>query len=411
MVKQGLLRMISYEKALKIMRQNIKVSKKTERINIQNSHMRIISKEILSKFDYPRNNTSAMDGIVIFKSELRKNKILKIVGESKAGNKFCSSFKKNEAKFIYTGAPIPGLNKIVIPKENYSYNVQDHSVTIKKIDNRHFIRFKGEDIKKRKVCFLKNEIVKIRSLSLARTMGIDSINVKKRPNVYVIITGDELITKDNPRGLIESSNEILINMIVEKFGGDLKGTFTARDNEKDFMSKLKKLKNYDLLITSGGISKGKYDIVKKVLKKSKLKILFDQVAVKPGKPTTFGKIGSNSYFLGLPGNPVSCFVSLLFYFSQFVNCFYGVKFINLEEKKMKVSHLVKKNNSLTNFLRVRFLPNNTETFSVYENQDSSMQKILKESDGIWIRKPNEIGKSKNDACNIVVLNNSFVQEI
>ena len=113
--------MISYEKALKIMRQNIKVSKKTERINIQNSHMRIISKEILSKFNYPRNNTSAMDGIVIFKSELRKNKILKIVGESKAGNKSCSSFKKNEAKFIYTGAPIPGLNKIVIPKENYIY--------------------------------------------------------------------------------------------------------------------------------------------------------------------------------------------------------------------------------------------------------------------------------------------------
>ena len=149
----------------------------------------------------------------------------------------------------------------------------------------------------------------------------------------------------------------------------------------------------------------------KDMKKNKLKVLFDQIAVKPGKPTTFGKIGASSYFLGLPGNPVSCFISLLFYFSQFVNCFYGVKFINLEEKKMKVSHLVKKNNSLTNFLRVRFLPNNTETFSVYENQDSSMQKILKESDGIWIRKPNEIGKSKNDACNIVVLNNSFVQEI
>ena len=98
---------------------------------------------------------------------------------------------------------------------------------------------------------LKNEILKIRSLSLARTMGINTINVKKRPNIYVIITGDELITKDNPSGLIESSNEILINMIVEKFGGDLKGTFTVKDNEKDFLSKLKKLKNYDLLITSG----------------------------------------------------------------------------------------------------------------------------------------------------------------
>ncbi len=403
--------MISYEKALRIMKQNIKVSKKTEKINTQNSHMRIISKEILSKFDYPRNNTSAMDGIVIFKTELRKNNILKIVGESKAGDKSCSSFKKNEAKFIYTGAPVPGLNKIVIPKENYIYNEKERSVTIKKIDKRRFIRFKGEDIKKGKICFFQNEIVKIRSLSLARTLGIKNIKVKKRPNVYVIITGDEIITEDNPGGLIESSNEILINMIVKKFGGDLKGIFTAKDNEKDFISKLKKVKNYDLLITSGGISKGKYDIVKKVLKKNKLKVLFDQVAVKPGKPTTFGKFGSSSYFLGLPGNPVSCFISLLFYFSQFVNCFYGVKFISFEEKKMKVNHLVKKNNSLTNFLRVRFLPKSIKKFSVYENQDSSMQKILKDSDGIWIRKPGESEKRNNDACNIIVLNNSFVQEI
>ena len=127
-------------------------------------------------------------------------------------------------------------------------------------------------------------------------MGIKTINVKKKPDIYVIITGDELITKNNPEGLIQSSNEIFIKMLIEKFGGNLKGTFTAKDNEKDFLSKFNNLKNYDLLITCGGISKGKYDIVKKVLKKNKLQILFDQVAVKPGKPTTFGKIGSSSYF-------------------------------------------------------------------------------------------------------------------
>ncbi len=403
--------MISYNKALKIMKQNIKVSKKTEKIDIQDSHMRIISRKILSKTNNPRNDISAMDGIVIFKKELKKNNIFKIVGESKTGNKFCSSFKNNEAKFIYTGAPVPGSNKIVVPKENYIYDEKNNSIIIKKIDQRHFIRFKGEDFKKNKICFSQNEIIKIRSLSLAKTLGIKTVDVKKKPSIYVILTGDELITKDNPKGLIESSNEILINMMIKKFGGDLKGIFTAKDNEKDFLSKLNNLQNYDLLITSGGISKGKYDIVKKVLKKNKLKILFDQIAVKPGKPTTFGKIGASSYFLGLPGNPVSCFISLLFYFSQFINCFYGTDFINLKKQKMKVSHLVKKNNSLTNFLRIRFLPNNSERFYVYDNQDSSMQKILKESDGIWIRKPNEREKNKNDDCNIVVLNNSFFQEI
>ena len=121
-------------------------------------------------------------------------------------------------------------------------------------------------------------------------------------------------------------------MIIEKFGGTTVDTIFVKDNEKDFLSKLNNLKNFDLLITSGGISKGKYDIVKKVLKKKNIQILFDQVAVKPGKPTTFGKIGENKYFLGLPGNPVSCFVSMIFYFSKFINYFYGIDFINLKEK-------------------------------------------------------------------------------
>ena len=73
----------------------------------------------------------------------------------------------------------------------------------------------------------------------------------------MIVTGDELITKNNPKGIIESSNEVVINMLVKKFGGNLKGTFTVKDNEKDFLSIFNNLKNYDLLITSGGISKGR----------------------------------------------------------------------------------------------------------------------------------------------------------
>ncbi len=403
--------MISYNNALKIMKENIEISKKSEKVNIYSSYKRIISKKILSKSNSPINNISAMDGIVIFKKELKKTNVFKVVGESKAGNKFCTDFDKGEAKFIYTGAPVPGKNKTIIPKENYIFFEKKKLVKITKIENKTFIRFKGEDFKKNKVCFLKNEIVKIRSMSLAKTMGLKTIDVKKKPNIYVIITGDELITKDNPKGIIESSNEILINMLVEKFGGNLKGTFTVKDNEKDFLSLLKNLKNYDLLITSGGISKGKYDIVKKVLKKKKLRILFDRVAVKPGKPTTFGKLGSNKYFLGLPGNPVSCFISMLFYFSKFINCFYGINFINLKQKKMKINHMAKKNNALTNFLRISFLGKKTEKFLVYQNQDSSMQTVLKESDGIWIRKPNEKKVNKGDLCNITVLNNSFLEEI
>ena len=103
------------------MKQNIKVSDKSEIVNIKNSYKRIVSKNIFSNIDNPKINSSAMDGIVIFKTDLKKNKFLKVVGESKAGNEFTKDFKKGEAKFIYTGAPVPGSNKTVIPKENYVF--------------------------------------------------------------------------------------------------------------------------------------------------------------------------------------------------------------------------------------------------------------------------------------------------
>ena len=112
--------MISYKRALKLMKQNIKVSDKSEIVNIKNSYKRIVSKNIFSYIDNPKINASAMDGIVIFKTDL-KNKFLKVVGESKAGDEFTKDFKKGEAKFIYTGAPVPGSNKTVIPKENYVF--------------------------------------------------------------------------------------------------------------------------------------------------------------------------------------------------------------------------------------------------------------------------------------------------
>ena len=89
-------------------------------------------------------------------------------------------------------------------------------------------------------------------MSLAKTMGLKKITVKKKPNIYVIVTGNELITEDNPKGIIESSNEILINMIVKKFGGNVKGIFTVNDNEKDFLSIFNNLNNYDLGYSEDG---------------------------------------------------------------------------------------------------------------------------------------------------------------
>jgi len=369
--------MISFEKALDFCQEAIKPCNKKELLDIEEAHGRIVAKGIYFSNESPKINSSAMDGIAINSTDAKINNILKAIGESKAGDKIAKDFKKGEFLFIYTGAPIPGVNKTIIPKENFFLKKTDNSVIIKKIDRRNFIRFKGEDFKKNEICFSKNEILNIRSLALAKTAGVKKIYVKRKPNIYIIITGDEIISKDNVNGIIESSNEVLISMMIKKFGGNLKGTFTIKDNKKDFHSILKKIKDYDLLITSGGISKGKYDIVKESLKKVNLKILFDQISVKPGKPTTFGKIEGGKYFLGLPGNPVSCFTSMLFFFSTFINSFFGMKYVKIKKKKLQINHSEEKNNNLTQFLRIKLYKNNTNFFRVYKYKDSSMQKILK----------------------------------
>lgn len=411
MVNLVSLKMISFEKALNYCQETIKPCNEKELINLNEAHGRIIAKEIFFSDESPKINSSAMDGIAINSKDAKINHTLKTIGESKAGDKTSKDFKKGEALFIYTGAPIPGKNKIIIPKENFIFNKTNNSVLLKKIDKRNFIRLKGEDFKKNEICFSKNEILNIRSIALAKTAGFKKIYVKKKPNVYVILTGDEIISKKNVTGIIESSNEVLINMIIKKFGGNLKGIFTVKDNEKDFLSVLKKIKDYDLLITSGGISKGKYDIVKKTLKKINLKILFDQISMKPGKPTTFGRLDKGKYFLGLPGNPASCFISMLFFFSTFVNSFFGMKFIKIKKKKLKISHSEKKNNKLSQFLRIKVNKKNINLFKVYKNTDSSMQKILKDSDGILIRKPYAKEILKNSECDVILFNDSFTHEI
>ena len=140
----------------------------------------MISKKVLSKNDNPKSDVSAMDGIVIFKEKSKKNNVFKIIGESKAGNKDCINFKKDEALLIYTGAPVPGKNKVIIPKENYTFYNSQKLAKIERIDKRRFVRFKGEDFRKNKTYFLENEIINVRAMSLAITMGLKTINVKKK---------------------------------------------------------------------------------------------------------------------------------------------------------------------------------------------------------------------------------------
>ena len=187
--------------------------------------------------------------------------------------------------------------------------------------------------------------------------------------------------------MIESSNKILIVNLLNKLGCNTLGVYEVTDNKTKLRKVLNSLNNFDFLITSGGISKGKYDIIKNTLENFNLQIIFDSVKVKPGKPITFGVLKKNTYFLGAPGNPVSCFVAIIFFFTRMLNSFYGQnkQIFNYRTLISRSSFTI--SNKFTNFLRIK-LNNSENKFFIFKDQDSSLLKVLSESDGILVAKPN-----------------------
>ena len=218
-----------------------------------------------------------MDGAIILKKE--KKLKLKIIGESKAGDKKAKNFKIGECYLVYTGAPVFGNDKQVIPRENFE--IKENYLIINSLSNESFIRKKSSDLIKNKKYLFCNEVINIRSIALAKSMRLNYLKVLMKPRVFVICTGDELIIDNSKSSLVVSTNNIFIKHFVELFGGEVVSIQFSKDNRIEFLKKFKSLKDFDLLITSGGISKGKYDIVKESLKEFGLKILFERVAIKP----------------------------------------------------------------------------------------------------------------------------------
>ncbi len=382
--------MVPFKRALDLINKSVSEIRKFEEVKIKDCLSRIVAKNYKAKFNSPNYDTSAMDGIVILKDDLNKIKKFRIVGEIKAGNILNKEIKSGEAKLIFTGALIPGKKKkIVVQNENCNFNSSQHEVTI--INRKNLttnIRLKGSNYKKGQLCLKKNSCLNVRSLSLANSLDIEFIKVKIKPKIAVIISGDEIKSELNPSGQINSSNTILIDQLTQYFGGEVIDIKFVFDLENDIKKKFECLKDYDLLITSGGLSVGKYDLIKSSLKKN-LNLIFEKVLMKPGKPISFGKLEKNKYFLGLPGNPVSCFIGSLFFLNKIIQNLKGEKKEYFKPVFAKSLSYVKKNNQLTTISRLRITNQKKNYFfKIFDTQDSSLLNLLSKSDGFIIREPN-----------------------
>ena len=284
----------------------------TERVGLTLSVGRVLREDIIADTDLPPFDRSQMDGFAVVAADTTSSPVnLKIVGESAAGRGWHKTIERGEAVRIMTGAPLPkgadAVQKVELTNENGS----DHVGIFKPTEKGRFIVRKGNEIKKGQTILKSGEIITENMIAALAAFGYAKIKVAKQPRVAILGTGSEIveITKKPGRDQIRNSNSVMLDTLARKFGAETKIFPISKDDISNLKFEISNAaKNAEILVITGGVSVGKYDLTKTALTELGAKIFFDKVRLKPGKPAVFAKLGKTLVF-GLPGNPVSAAVT------------------------------------------------------------------------------------------------------
>lgn len=314
--------MNSYKAAISKLNNNpLKIG--SEIVSIKDALNRISSKELIAKSDYPADDNTAFDGFAVnskeTKNTFQKFKILKTIAAGE--NPYIKKVPKLSCIEVMTGAIIKKPFDTIIPIEDIEFfpNKQNAKYIIikKKIKKSEFIRPKGSDYKKGNKIIRKGELINPAHILSLKTLGIDKVFVKKKLNIVFYPSGNELSDKKNiPSWKIRNSNTIYLNSLIKNLPVNFTVKKILRDKDQKLFKKQisKQLKSKtDILITSGAVSKGKFDFIPSVINQFKLKNHFKGVAIRPGKPIMFAKFNNNKCFFGLPGNPISSVACFRFF--------------------------------------------------------------------------------------------------
>ena len=321
--------MITSNKALQIILEHIERFG-TEEIDFKNSLGRVLKEDIKADRDFPPFNRASMDGIGItvdaFESGVRE---FKIEGIQAAGSAQLTLENKNHCIETMTGAVTPINVDAVIPYELIEIKNGTAKVSFNDIKYFQNIHKKGLDRKENDVLIKKDTIISSAEIGVLATVGKAMVHVAKMPKVMIISTGDELVevNKIPADYQIRRSNVHTLVSLLSKLKIEADSIHIADDKPllKQKIDQI--LNNYDVLLFSGAVSKGKFDFLPEVLEELGVQKLFHKVRQRPGKPFWFGKKESKTVF-AFPGNPVSTFVSCMKYFYPWFNKSVGVEFEN-----------------------------------------------------------------------------------
>jgi len=288
---------------------------KPERIPILEALGRVLAEDVTAEMDIPPLPNTAMDGYAVRIADTADASPehparLKVVADLAAGYVLERPLKPGEAVRIMTGAPIPPGAEAVAPFENVE-TTGDEVLVFKPYSLWKNIRHAGEDVKAGQVVLEKGATLRPQEIGMLAALGHPTALVHRRPRVAVLSTGDEIIDVSDPwqPGKIRDANSYTVSALILKYGGVPIRLGIAPDTIEALTAKIREAlaRGADLILTSGGVSMGDFDVVKKVLA-AEGAMHFWRARMKPGKPLAFGEI-QGVPLLGLPGNPVSSTIS------------------------------------------------------------------------------------------------------
>ncbi len=289
------------------------VSVATEKRSVWECSNRIASQELYASVPLPSFDNSTVDGYAVRAQDVVAGRQLDLVGEQPAGIAVGLRIGQNQTVRIFTGAPIPSGADAVLMQEEVE-QVKDAISVHDSVLAGENIRRRAEDLCEGQKFLSQGDVLNAARLAMLASQGIAEMNVYKRPSVAVIATGSELRLPGSvlSHGEIFESNRLLLSELVTGSGADPLVQPIVPDDEEAHLTALRKAKGCDAIVIVGGVSVGKKDLVKPALEKVGARIDLWRVAIKPGKPFLFGQWDGTLLF-GLPGNPVSAFVTFLIF--------------------------------------------------------------------------------------------------
>jgi molybdopterin molybdotransferase len=386
-----------------------------EEVPLTEAHGRTAAADIAARRTQPPEAVSAMDGYAVRGADVAQaGAKLKRIGTAPAGHVFQGTVGPGEAVRIFTGGALPeGADTIVIQEDVIASAEADGAMleVTEATKSGAFVRAAGLDFREGDIRIKAGKVMTARDVGMAAAMNVPWIEVRRKPRVAILPTGDEIIRPGDPTGpnKIVSSNSYALAALVRACGGEPTLLGIAPDTVEGIQAMVRGARGADILITTGGASVGEHDLIRQALGTDAfgpdgLELDFWKIAMRPGKPLIFGHI-ARTPLLGLPGNPVSTIVCGTIFLRPAIATMLGRTEPHTTVLKARLAKPLKENDRRQDYLRaVYHLDENGEAVAeVFERQDSSMLALLADANCLLIRPPHAPAAPAGEKVDIIPL--------